>query len=193
MLSKLIKNTTKLSLLISLLFVLNSCGGGFKLPGADARKVPVNAADRVAKNLEEGKGFRINDVINNKNKSSGNFEFATSNELWRASLDVISFMPLASANYSGGILITDWYSDGSNQKESIKINIRFLSNEIRADALNVDIFYKTCDDNLNCSVEKKNSDLQQELIKEILKVATKYKVNQQNENFVPYPKTIDND
>ena len=193
MLSKLIKNTTKLSLLISLLFVLNSCGGGFKLPGADARKVPVNAADRVAKNLEEGKGFRINEVINNKNKSSGNFEFATSNELWRASLDVISFMPLASANYSGGILITDWYSDGSNQKESIKINIRFLSNEIRADALNVDIFYKTCDDNLNCSVEKKNSDLQQELIKEILKVATKYKVNQQNENFVPYPKTIDND
>lgn len=193
MLSKLIKNITKLSLLISLLFVLNSCGGGFKLPGADARKVPVNAADRVAKNLEEGKGFRINDVINNKNKSSGNFEFATSNELWRASLDVISFMPLASANYSGGILITDWYSDGSNQKESIKINIRFLSNEIRADALNVDIFYKTCDDNLNCSVEKKNSDLQQELIKEILKVATKYKINQQNENFVPYPKTIDND
>ena len=193
MLSKLIKNTTKLSLLISLLFVLNSCGGGFKLPGADARKVPVNAADRVAKNLEEGKGFRINEVINNKNKSSGNFEFATSNELWRASLDVISFMPLASANYSGGILITDWYSDGSNQKESIKINIRFLSNEIRADALNVDIFYKTCDDNLNCSVEKKNSDLQQELIKEILKVATKYKINQQNENFVPYPKTIDND
>ena len=82
MLSKLIKNTTKLSLLISLLFVLNSCGGGFKLPGADARKVPVNAADRVAKNLEEGKGFRINDVINNKNKSGGNFEFATSNELW---------------------------------------------------------------------------------------------------------------
>ena len=193
MLSKLIKNTIKLSLFLSLLFILNSCGGGFKLPGADARKVPVNAADRVAKNLEEGKGFRLNDVINNKNKSGGNFEFASSNELWRASLDVISFMPLASANYSGGILITDWYSDGSNQKESIKINIRFLSNEIRADALNVDIFYKTCDNNLNCSVEKKNSDLQQELIKEILKVATKYKINQQNENFVPYPKTIDND
>ena len=194
MFSKLTNNMTKTSLFLLLIFILSSCGGGLKLPGADARKVPVNASDRVAKNLEEGKGFRVNDIINNKNnKSGGNFEFATSNELWRASLDVISFMPLASANYSGGILITDWYSDGSNQKESIKINIRFLSNEIRADALNVDIFYKTCDDNLNCSVEKKNSDLQQELIKEILKVATKYKINQQNENFVPYPKTIDND
>lgn len=165
--------------------MLISCGGGFKLPGGDARKNPPNAADRVAKNLEEGRGFRLNDIGNNRGT---NYEFATSNELWRASLDVIDFMPLASANYSGGILITDWYSEGNNQNESIKINIRFLSNEVRSDALSVDIFYKTCDANFNCSIEKKQSELQKELVKEILKKASIYKTKRQKENFKPYPK-----
>ena len=51
-------------------------------------------------------------------------------------------MPLTSANYSGGIIITDWYSDNQNPNESIKISIRFLTNEIRSDALNIKIFYK---------------------------------------------------
>ena len=169
------------------IFMLNSCGGGFKLPGADARKIPPNAADRVAKNLEEGKGFRLNDTFKSVNRGGGNYEFATSNELWRASLDIIDFMPLASANYSGGILITDWYSDGNQQGEAIKINIRFLTNEIRSDALDINIFYKTCDSNLNCSVEKRDSDLKQELIKQILQQATLYKNKMQKEEFVPYP------
>ena len=168
-------------------FLLNSCGGGLKLPGGDARKNPPNAADRVAKNLEEGRGFRLNDVVKSKG-GSGNFEFATSNELWRASLDVIDFMPLASANYSGGILITDWYSDNNKQNESIKINIRFLSNEIRSDAIDVDIFFKTCDVNMKCIIEKKETDLQQEIIKQILKKATLYKNQQDEKDFTPYPK-----
>ena len=173
---------------ISMMLLLYSCGGGFKLPGADARKIPPNAADRVAKNLEEGKGFRLNDTFKGvRGKGNGNFEFATSNELWRASLDVIDFMPLTSANYSGGILITDWYSDGNKQGEAVKINIRFLTNEIRSDALDINIFYKTCDLNLNCTVEKRDSNLKQELIKQILQKATLYKNNQQKEEFIPYP------
>ena len=73
-----------------------------------------------------------------------NFEFASSNELWRASLDVLDFMPLTSANYSGGVIITDWYSQDGNADESIKITIRFLSNEVRSDAIDVDVFYKKC-------------------------------------------------
>ena len=186
MFSSLLNSKSTVFAFIFMLFSLSACGGGFKLPGGDARENPPNAADRVAKNLEEGKGFRLND-LKNKN-SGGNFEFATSNELWRASLDVIDFMPLASANYSGGILITDWYSDNNNQNESIKINIRFLSNEIRSDALKVDIFYKTCNDNFDCVIQKKTSDLQQEIIKQILQQATIYKNQINDKNFVPYPK-----
>ena len=90
--------------------------------------------------MEEGRGFRLMGSVNNTN--SGNFDFASSNELWRASLDTIDFMPIATANYSGGILITDWYSDNQNLNESIKISIRFLTNEVRSDALDIKIFYK---------------------------------------------------
>ena len=74
-------------------------------------------------------------------KGSGEFEFASSNPLWRASLDIIDFMPLATANYSGGIIVTDWYSDDVNSNESIKLSIRFLTNEIRSDAIDLKIFY----------------------------------------------------
>ena len=165
-------------------FLLNSCGGGIKLPGGDARKNPPDPNQRVANNIEQGKGYRLSDI--GKNNGGGNFEFASSNELWRASLDVIDFMPLTSANYSVGILITDQYSDGGNGNESIKINIRFLSNEIRSDALDINVFYKTCKINNECTIEKKNGELQQELTKEILRIATLYKTQKDNENFKPY-------
>ena len=90
-------------------------------------------------------------------------------------------MPLTSANYSGGIIITDWYSDGTNGDQSIKINIKFLTNEIRADALDIDIFYKICDQNNNCKVEKKDTELKVELKKQILKQATLYKSQKKDE------------
>ena len=114
-------------ILILFIFFLNSCGG--KLPGADARKYPPDPKLRVKKNLEEGRGFRLDNTIDKMRGAGGGgtFEFASSNELWRASLDVIDFMPLTSANYSGGIIITDWYSS-EDADESIKVTIRFLTN-----------------------------------------------------------------
>ena len=131
---------------------LYSCNG--KIPGADARKVPYDPNERVKKNLEEGRGFRIDEAFNKR--GSGDFDFATANELWRASLDTIDFMPIATANYSGGILITDWYSDNENLNESIKISIRFLTNEVRSDALSIKIFYKKCENIINCKITEHN-------------------------------------
>ena len=166
---------------VLLVIVLNSCGG--KLPGADAKKYPPNPKERVKNNLEQGKGFRIDTAL--KGGRGGDFEFASSNELWRASLDVIDFMPLTSANYSGGIIITDWYSE-QNENESIKITIRFLSNEVRSDALNIKIFHKICDKNFNCVVREKKSSLNIELQKEILKKAAIYAKQTKDKNFRPY-------
>ena len=77
------------------------------MPGGDARENPPDPDLRVKKNLEEGRGFRLADL--GKSGKGGDFMFASANELWRASLDTIDFMPLASVNYSGGIIITDWY------------------------------------------------------------------------------------
>ena len=159
--------------LILALFTLNSCANR-----GDARKIPPAADDRVAKNVAEGRGFKVMDTIKNRKKT--NFEFASSNELWRASLDVIDFMPLTSANYSGGIIITDWYSENENTSESIKLVIRFLTNEIRSDAIDLKIFYKNCSSINNCKVSEKVNDLNIELKKEILKRAARYKEEDKN-------------
>ena len=155
-----------LNLLIIFLFIY-SCGG--KIPGADARKIPPRAEDRVKKNIEEGRGFRLGTL--GGNNKSGEFDFASSNELWRASLDTIDFMPLASANYSGGIIITDWYSNNNNSSEAIKISIRFLTNEIRSDALDIKVFYKKCASNQNCAIIEKSENIKKELSKKILSKA----------------------
>lgn len=171
------------TIFIILALVLTGCKNG-KLPGADARKVSYDPKERVKKNIEEGRGFRLMDKV--KGNTKGDFEFASSNELWRASLDVIDFMPLASANYSGGMIITDWYSESNNPGESIKITIRFLTNEIRSDALNIKVFYKNCVDANNCVVSEKDGSLVRELKKEILKTASKYKKVKAKENFRPY-------
>jgi len=155
-------------------FLQYGCNG--KLPGADARKFPADPKLRVKKNLEEGRGFKLNDAFKSGPKG-GVFEFASSNELWRASLDVIDFMPLASVNYSGGIIITDWYSNEQSLNESIKITIRFLTNEIRSDALNIKIFTRKCKESLiNCKYIESNKSLVAELKKEILKRATKFQL-----------------
>ena len=167
--------------IIFLLLLLNACKS---LPGGDALKNPPNPKERVAKNLEEGKGFRLSNATKNLSKTS--YEFASSNELWRASLDTIDFMPLTSANYSGGIIITDWYSDNSSPNESIKIIIRFLTNEIRADALNIKIFYKNCKSITNCLITEKETSLKNELRKEILKKAAIYKKDFNDKNFKKY-------
>ena len=150
----------------------SGCNG--KFPGADARKVPADPAERVKKNLEEGRGVTLNEVFGSQ--QGGKFDFASSNELWRASLDVIDFMPLTSVNYSGGIIVTDWYSENNSPNESIKISIRFLTNELRSDALDVKIFNRECTDSLlNCKFSETSGELSNEIKKEILKKAAIYK------------------
>ena len=165
---KTLKNTFITLLTITL---LNSCGG--KLPGADAKVYDPDPKKRVQKNLDEGRGFRLNDAVGSIG-GSGTFEFASSNELWRASLDVIDFMPLASVNYSGGIIITDWYSTDQASDNSIKISIRFLTNEIRADALDIKVFNKKCLLQSNCVISEKTGNLVPELKEKILKTAAIY-------------------
>ena len=157
--------------ILILLFFLNSCEA-LKPKKTKAGEVPVNWKDRVEKNMKEGKGFRLMDM---KKKGGGTFDFASSNELWRATLDTISFMPLLSANYSGGIIITDWYSEDINKNESIKLSIRFLSNKVETTSLNVKVFTKICKPNsTNCEITENKGSLSLELKKSILKKAAIY-------------------
>ena len=168
------KKIIKLTFLTCFLpFLLISCG-----KGVDAKKYPPDPKLRVQKNLEEGRGFRVMDVAK-KRIGSTNYEFASTNELWRASLDTIDFMPLSSVNYSGGVIITDWYSNDQNSNENIKISIRFLTNEIRSDALDIKVFKKICKSNLNCKTSEGYDELVSELKKKILKTAKIYETQKE--------------
>ncbi len=168
----ILTNYIKKAIFFLIIITISSCG---IYKPVDTRKVSVNANERTQQNIEEGKGFKVFDS-SRRMMGGGAFQFANSNGLWRASLDVIDFMPLTSVNYSGGIIITDWYSDNKNPNESIKISIRFLTNEIRSDALDIKIFNRRCDDNsFNCRYTDSNENLVAELKKEILKKAAIYK------------------
>ena len=170
-------------LLLGLL--LSSCKDG-KLIGGDARKFPDDPKLRVKKNLEEGRGFKLSGM--DFGQKGGVFDFASSNELWKASLDIIDFMPLASVNYSGGIIITDWYSSNDNPNESIKVSIRILTNEIRSDALDIKVFNRKCLDMnlLNCRVIRTDGKISTELKKEILRKAAMYEKQKKDKTFKPY-------
>ena len=150
----------------------------------DAKKYPPEPEKRVKNNIEEGRGFRIMTGFGKGNKG-GKFEFANANPLWRASLDVINFMPLLSVDYGGGIIITDWYGE-ENENDSIKITIQFLSNEVRSDALNIKVFKKKCTSLSNCKVIQSQSDISQELIVAILKRAALYKSDDIEKNRKEY-------
>jgi hypothetical protein len=181
-----------INFLLITLFALSSCKTIENLPGGDARKNPPNPKLRVKKNLEEGRGFRLDNMMGGQAGKGGDFMFASANELWRASLDTLDFMPLSSVNYSGGIIVTDWYSDGNNLDESVKISIRFLTNEVRTDALDIKVFYKKCNQVANCKIEQKTGSLVAELKKEILSKAVIYKKQNKDKNFKPYTgKSVD--
>jgi hypothetical protein len=170
----------KFALYLLIFQVLVSCG--IYRP-VDAKKYPPQPELRVKNNIEEGRGFRL--MTGFGNEKGGKFEFANANALWRASLDIIDFMPLLSVDYGGGIIITDWYGE-ENENDTIKITIQFLSNEIRSDALNIKVFKKNCTNLSNCKVIQSQSDISQELRVAILKRAAQYKSDDIEKNRKEY-------
>ena len=162
-------NLLKAFFLLLLTFVFLSSCEALKYRKVSAKDYPPDPRERVRKNIEEGRGIRIF----GEQKKGGTFDFASSNPLWRASLDTISFLPLISANYSGGIIISDWYT-GGNENEAIKITIRFLTNEIRADALEIKVFQKRCGVQSNCAITENDGEIVKDLKKNILRKAAIY-------------------
>lgn len=174
--------------LLSLASVVVSCGP-FKPKYTDLRKVPGNPKDKREKNIRDGRGFRAMGML--EKKGSGNFQFASSNEMWRATLDLLDFTPLSNVDYSGGIIITDWFSESSDQ-DPIKISVRFLSTEIRADGLKVIIYKKICkkiDKKNNCKTIKDNTTLGSEIKLAILKKAAIIKSGEISEGQKNYTQT----
>ena len=157
-------NKSLIAIFLTFFIAMNSCGIYKK---TDSREIPTNANERIAKNVKEGRGFKLGNL---GNRGSGEFQFASSNPLWRASLEKLNFAPLNNVDYAGGIIVTDWFSNESSNEE-IKITIRFLTNEIRSDAINVIIHKKVCNAQNNCKITKIDNNLNNEIKFEILKKA----------------------
>lgn len=159
--------------IISLLF-LNSCGVGKKLKDfhkpVDLRTSPLDPDERAKRNIKEGRGISLGGLTKTRGTT---YEFSTSNPLWRASLETIDFIPLTTVDYSGGIIITDWYSDKSTPNEAIKITLRFLSNEIQSNSIKIIIHNKNCNSSESCSIKEIESNIKFELQKTILAKAAK--------------------
>ena len=153
-------------LLLLILLLVNSCG---IYKRSDVKDNPINVDERVKRNIQEGRGFRFGKGTTR----GGDFDFASSNPLWRGAVDVLDFVPLTNASYSGGIIITEWFSSENNTDSTnreLKITVRFMSNEIRADAIKILVFEKSCTQN-NCKTKKIKSKLESELKLAILKKA----------------------
>jgi len=163
----------KFTFILIFLLLITSLTGCSKSPfkKVDMRERPVNAQERARQNVEEGKGVSINKIL--RGRGNTNFQFSSSNPLWRASLEILDFLPMTTVDYAGGMIISDWYSDNTNNSnESIKITIRFLSNEIRSDSLKIIAHKKTCKTIQSCNtVILENSAIGQELVSTIIRKA----------------------
>ena len=161
------KNLKFLLVILISLTMLTSCQA-FKPKKVDTRETPIKGQDRARKAIEEGGGVSLKNVLK---KGGTNFEFSSSNPMWRASLEILDFLPLSTVDYSGGMIVSDWYT-GDSSNEAIKISIRFLSNEIRSDSLKIVVHKKKCSQNQTCKTQLLNdSKISQELRVTILKKA----------------------
>jgi len=161
------RNILILAVSLFLVGFLNSCG---IYKPTSAREVSPNATERARKNVEEGKGWSI-EKFRSGGGDTTNYQFASSNPMWRATLEILDFLPLSNVDYSGGIISTDWYNEGTASDESIKITVRFLTNEVRSDGIKIIVHKKRCNVQQNCVVKKISSALEQELQLAILKKA----------------------
>ena len=161
-------NFSKITSYLIVLVLLSGCSGNF-FKRSDVKDNPVNVEDRVRKNIEEGRGIRFGKF----GKKGGVFDFASSNELWRATVEILDFVPLTNASYSGGIIITDWFNGGAevDKNRNLKITVKFLSNEIRSDSVKVDVHERVCNTQNICSTSMVKSKISNEIKVAILKKA----------------------
>jgi hypothetical protein len=158
-----INNKSLITFLLASIFLLSNC---VKWNPVSSKEVPTNALERARKNIDEGRGVSVKSILGGGRGT--NYEFSTSNPMWRATLDTLDFIPFSTVDYSGGLVITDWYSDGADQNQSIKITVRFLSNMIQSNSLKITVHQKKCSTQNNCATKVIKSKIEEELKQTIL-------------------------
>lgn len=161
----MLKKLFKTILVLGLIATLNSCADKDPVTGKKILREP-----NLNKRLEKEEGFIFG-------KKQGGVALAGSNVMWKATLEVLDFIPIENASYTGGLISTSWYS-GKSSKESIKFNIKFYSDEISPNSIKILNFKKICDQNNNCSIVKGSEKINQQLKNKILEKTREFKIAQ---------------
>ncbi|HEY4134768.1 MAG TPA: DUF3576 domain-containing protein [Alphaproteobacteria bacterium] len=165
-------------------FGLAACGGDSK-PTVDSTNYPMDRKDRdMAEAQKSGDGIFGKDgliLFGKKKEDVAPNGVAVNSFLWRASLDTLSFMPLASADPFGGVIITDWYSPPETPDRRFKANAYILDRDLRADGIRVTLFQQRRDGTnwADLPVESKTST---DLENAILTRARQLRVDQTSAN-----------
>jgi hypothetical protein len=162
---------------VLLIILISHCA---KIDPVTGEKVIIEPDTRKkSREFVDKQGGLFGDIT--KEKSGGTFEFSTSNVLWRATLKNLEFLPLLNADYSGGIIIYDWYSEKID-KEQIKISVRFLSSELKSSSLQVIGHKKVCDDLGKCFIKAIDNNLTESIKDSIISAARTMKIEDSKKN-----------
>jgi hypothetical protein len=162
--------------LLLVVLLINAYSGAVDPVTGETKTHEPNPEKRAREYVEKGGG--IFGDLNNKKSGSNIYEFATSNVLWRATLKTLDFLPIINADYSGGIIIYDWYSENLDSKENIKVSIKFVSNEVRSDSIEVSVYKRTCESLDKCKTVKLKNNFPNELKDNILSAARLMKIEE---------------
>lgn len=154
--------------------ILVSCSSKDKTENVDPitgkKKIyNINIDEKTDKANEEG------GLFGNLTNQQMTFDFASSNVLWRASLSTLDFIPLNNVDYSGGVIVSDWYAP-ENVDESVKITVRFLSSELKPSSVQVKSFTKTCTKNNQCKTVKSSAGFNNKIKRQILIAAKEIRI-----------------
>ncbi len=145
--TKVMQRTYKLPLFLSALFLASGLTGCSVLEKGEA-KYPtgydrsITGDDNIYEEPEGifgGNGLNLFGGNDDKEKRQG-IAIGVNSYLWRAALDTVSFMPLASVDPFGGVIISDWYVPETAQNERLKLNVFILSEQLKADGIRVRVF-----------------------------------------------------
>ena len=138
-------NYKKFIYLITFLTLLISCSK----KDQEKKEVFEPNVDKRARAAVDKGGITIFGDRTGSGGSGSNVKFANANVMWKATLQAMEEIPLSQIDYSGGIIITDWYGNSNNTEKSkqIKITVRFLSDELSSSSLQIINHQKICEQN----------------------------------------------
>lgn len=173
------KNFLILLVCFGSLAITAGCADG-ALKKDDKQSYPMNPED--ARNAKRGKltgegGLKLFGGDNDEEGGS-NSPIGVNSFLWRATLDTLTFMPIASADPFGGVILTDWYEDPKAVGERFKINALILDKNLRTDAIKIVVFKQLRNDNGTWRDSEVAKDLGRKLEDTILTRARELRVKQ---------------